>query len=293
MKFSVSLYSFFKSIRSGALTPMQCIAKAKELGFDAVEIVDFVNVDCTPEEMPQRAAEIRAEADKHGLAISSVAIGADFLNGSDGDTAKEVTRIKSYVDFTAALGASRMRHDVTSGFSPKDAACRGSYDSAIPLLVEPIRQVAEYAASQGVMTMTENHGFFSQDSDRVEKLYNAVNHPNFALLCDMGNFMCADEDPSLAVARVAPYTKYVHAKDFVWKSFYDADPGEGAFQTRAGNYLRGTIIGHGNVPVKQCLRTLKAAGYDDTIAIEFEGMEDPIDALRIGLANLKRYWEEV
>ena len=63
MKFSVSLYSFFKSIRSGALTPMQCIAKAKELGFDAVEIVDFVNVDCTPEEMPQRAAEIRAEAD--------------------------------------------------------------------------------------------------------------------------------------------------------------------------------------------------------------------------------------
>ena len=109
----------------------------------------------------------------------------------------------------------------------------------------------------------------------------------------MGNFMCADEDPSLAVARVAPYTKYVHAKDFVWKSFYDADPGEGAFQTRAGNYLRGTIIGHGNVPVKQCLRTLKAAGYDDTIAIEFEGMEDPIDALRIGLVNLKRYWEEV
>ncbi|MCH5353634.1 MAG: sugar phosphate isomerase/epimerase [Acutalibacter sp.] len=292
MKYSVSLYSFFSAIRKGTLTPMECIGKAKELGFDAIEIVDFVNANCPPEEMPQRAKEIREEADKYGLEISSVAIGADFLNGSGGDTAKEVERVKQYVDFTAALGAPRMRHDVTHGFSP-DSGKSSSYDSVIPALVPPIREVAEYAAQKGVMTMTENHGFFSQDSDRVEKLYNAVNHPNFALLCDMGNFMCADEDPALAVARVAPYVKYVHAKDFVWKSFYDADPGEGAFRTRAGNFLRGTIIGHGNVPVKQCLHVLKAAGYNDTVAIEFEGMEDPIDALRIGLANLKRYWEEV
>lgn len=291
MKFSVSIYSFFKVIRKGELTPMECIAKAKELGFDAIEVVDFVNVDCPPEEMPQRAKEIRAQADKYGLEISSVAIGADFLNGSDGDTAKEVERVKRYVDFTAALGAPRMRHDVTQGFL-KDSGKSGSYDSVIPALVAPIREVAEYAAAKGVMTMTENHGFFSQDSERVEKLYNEVNHPNFALLCDMGNFMCADEDPAMAVARVAPYVKYVHAKDFVWKSFYDADPGEGSFRTRAGNFLRGTIIGHGNVPVKQCLHTLKAAGYDDTIAIEFEGMEEPVEALRIGLANLKRYWDE-
>ena len=52
-------------------------------------------------------------------------------------------------------------------------------------------------------------------------------------------------------------------------------------------------MGHGNVPVKQCLHILKAAGYDGTIAIEFEGMEPAVDAMRIGLANLKRYWSEV
>lgn len=292
MKFSVSLYSFFSAIRKGAITPMECIAKAKELGFDAVETVDFVNFSCPPEEMLKMAEDIKAEADKCGLAVSSLAIGADFINGSSGDTVKEIERVKSYVDLAAAMGAPRMRHDVTQGY-PANSGKYRSYESLIPTLAKAIREVADYAASKGVMTMTENHGFFSQDSERVEKLYTAVDHPNFALLCDMGNFMCADEDPSLAVARVAPYTKYVHAKDFVWKSFYDANPGEGAFQTRAGNYLRGTIIGHGNVPVKQCLRTLKAAGYDDTIAIEFEGMEDPMDALRIGLANLKRYWSEV
>lgn len=294
MKFSVSIYSFFSAIRKGVITPLECIAKAKELGFEAVEAVDFVNFgDCkTQEERLQRAKEIKAEADKYGLEVSSLAIGADFINGSDGNREREIARVKEYVDVAAALGAPRMRHDITQGY-PKDSGKYCSYESLIPSLSEAVREVADYAAGKGVMTMTENHGFFSQDSDRVEKLYTAVNHPNFALLCDIGNFMCADENPALAVARVAPYAKYVHAKDFVWKSFYDANPGEGTFQTRAGNYLRGTVIGHGNVPVKQCLRTLKAAGYDGTIAIEFEGMEDPVDALRIGLANLKRYWAEV
>lgn len=292
MNYSVSLYSFFSAIKKGTLTVRDCIAKACELGFDAVEAVDFVNFNCSPEERLQCAHELREEADRQGIAFSSLAIGADLLNGSEGNVEAEIERIKSYVDLAAILGAPRMRHDITKGY-PLDSGKYQSYESLVPTLAGYVRQITEYAASKGVMTMTENHGFYSQDSQRVEKLYTAVDHPNFALLCDIGNFMCADEDPAAAVARVAPYAKYVHAKDFILKSFYAENPGEGSFQTRSGNYLRGTIIGQGNVPVKQCLRTLKAAGYDGTIAIEFEGMEDPIDAVRIGLANLKRYWDEV
>lgn len=290
MKFSVSLYSFYSALQKGELTLMECVAKAKELGFDAIEAVDFV-FNCTPEEMPEKARELKAEADKQGLAISSFAVGADLLNGINGSGGGkgEIERLKSMVDVAAILGVPRMRHDITSG--RKGSPC--SYAALVPELAEAVREITEYAANKGIMTMTENHGYFSQDSERVELLYNTVNHPNFALLCDIGNFMCADEDPALAVARVAPYVKYVHAKDFIWKSYKDANPGEGAIPTRAGNYLRGTIIGQGNVPVKQCLHILKSVGYDDTIAIEFEGMEPCVTAVRIGLANLKRYWNEV
>lgn len=289
MKFSVSLYSFFPALRAGELTLLDCVDKAKEMGFDAIEAVDFV-FGCTPEEMPDKARELKAKADQCGLPISSFAVGADLLNGLDGsgDTKAEIERVKGMVDIAVILGAPRMRHDITMGRKGDPR----SYASLAPELAEAVREITEYAAGKGVLTMTENHGFFSQDSERVELLYNTVNHPNFALLCDIGNFTCADEDPAKAVARVAPYVKYVHAKDFIIKSYNDNDPGEGAFQTRAGNYLRGTVIGHGNVPVKQCLHILKSAGYDDTIAIEFEGMEPPVTAIRIGLANLKKYWEE-
>lgn len=289
MKFSVSIYSFFSAIQQGKITPLECIEKARDLGFDAVEAVDFVNFDCPAEEMPERAKALREKAEQCGLEVSSFATNADFLNR---DRDEEIAKVKNYVDLAALMGAPRMRHDVTQGY-PKDSGKYQSYDSLLPTLAGAVREITEYAAGKGVLTMTENHGFFSQDSERVEKLYTAVNHPNFALLCDMGNFLCADENPALAVARVAPYVQYVHAKDFIVKPFYDADPGEGAFRTRAGNFLRGTIIGHGNVPVKQCLHILKAAGFDGTIAIEFEGVEEPETAVRIGLANLKRYWSEV
>ena len=289
MKFSVSLYSFYSAIQAEELTLLDCVDKAKEMGFDAIEAVDFV-FGCTPEEMPEKARELRAKADQCGLAVSSFAVGADLLNGLNGSGGgkAEIERVKGMVNIAGILGAPRMRHDITMGRkdSPK------SYAALVLQLADAVREIAEYAAGKGIMTMTENHGYFSQDSERVELLYNTVNHPNFALLCDIGNFTCADENPATAVARVAPYVKYVHAKDFIIKPYSDSNPGEGAFPTRAGNWLRGTVIGHGNVPVKQCLHILKKAGYDDTIAIEFEGMEPAVPAIRIGLANLKRYWEE-
>jgi sugar phosphate isomerase/epimerase len=105
----------------------------------------------------------------------------------------------------------------------------------------------------------------------------------------MGNFLCADEDPLLAVSRVAPYTVHVHAKDFHVKSGNEPSPGKGFFPSRAGHHLRGAIVGHGVVPVQQCLHVLKKAGYDGYVSIEFEGIEDSIMGITYGLENLKNY----
>ena len=137
--------------------------------------------------------------------------------------------------------------------------------------------------------MTENHGYFAQDSVRVEKIINAVANPNFGALVDIGNFMCADENPNMAVGVMAPYAKHVHAKDFHFKSGMEVNPGSGWFQTRAGNYIRGAIIGHGNANVAQSLGTLKHSGYDGFVSIEFEGMEDNLKGISVGLENLKRF----
>jgi sugar phosphate isomerase/epimerase len=190
------------------------------------------------------------------------------------------------------MGAPGMRHDATRGY-PVDFKGAKGFDNALPVLIAGCRAVTEFAESYGIKTMVENHGFFAQDSERVEKLMNGVNNPNFGALVDIGNFLCADENPSTSVGRMAPYALHVHAKDFHVKTGTASNPGAGWFRSRGGNYLRGAIIGHGDVPVVQCLQVLKNAGYDGVVSIEFEGIEEPIKGISIGLENLRRYINEV
>ncbi len=283
MKVSVSSYSFGKLLYSGEITQIDCIRKAKEIGFDAIEFVDILAPEGVTKE--EYAKALAKECKRLDMPISCFTFGADFLNGSGGDTHLEIERVKKMVDIAVILGADLVRHDATIGDGR-------SFDTILPILADACREVTIYAASKGVRTTVENHGFFCQDSDRIEKLYNAVSHVNFGLLTDMGNFLCADEPPETALGRLASYAFYAHAKDFHVKSAMMPSPGEGFFRSRSGNYLRGAIIGHGDVPILHCIRALKNAKYDGYISIEFEGMEENIQALAIGLHNLRNYIKE-
>ena len=285
MKFAVSCYSFSRLIGRGEVTDIECIKKAKELGFDGIELVDGTNFVIAEDKRLEHALKLKEAADEVGIELVSLCVGADLLKGEEA-----VEAVKKYVDIAAAIGIKKLRHDITGGLP---FGSYKSYSLLVPELSARVREITEYAESKGVMTMTENHGYFSQDSDRIEMLYNAVNHKNFGILCDLGNFMCADENSADAIARLAPYAIHVHAKDFLYKPFDSADPGAGYFRTRSGNYLRGTIVGHGVVPVKQCLYQLKKYGYDEVLVVEFEGLEEVYTAVKTGLDNLKRYWSEV
>ena len=287
MKVSVSSYSFMQSIWAGKMTQFDCVAKAREMGFDAIEFVDIDGGEDYALQV-ENAKKIRAEADRVGIPIVAYAISACLCWGSPEREAAEVERLKRQLDIAHILGARVMRHDAC-GWLEKTGRQR-SFDMMLPTVAENARQVAEYGASLGIMTCTENHGYISQDSDRMERLFNAVAHDNYGLLVDMGNFICVDEDPATAVSRVAPYAIHVHIKDMYVRD----EPG--AFirtPTRGGRYFGGAVVGEGDVPVKRCLRILKQAGYDDYVSLEYEGMEDCLSAIARGLQNVRQYLSEI
>ena len=172
------------------------------------------------------------------------------------------------------LGAKVMRHDAAWSL-PEGMNWR----EAIDLIKEPIREVASYAQEKGIKTCTENHGYVLQDSHRVEELILAVDHPNYGWLIDMGNFLCADEPALHALPIAAPYTAHVHAKDFLYRPVWIDNPGQGWFKSRNGSYLRGTIAGHGDVPIAWCVDLLKKNGYQGWVSYEFEGMEECLPAI--------------
>ena len=286
MKISVSSYSFHQYIKAGKLTQFECVAKAKEMGFDAIEFTDITGDSL--DEQKAMAKKIKEEADRVGIDINAYTIGANLYHESEEDCAKEVERLKGQLDVAKILGAKVMRHDVC--YTLGKTGNSRSFDLMLPTIADNARKVTEYGATLGIRTCTENHGFIAQDSDRVEKLFNTVNHDNYGLLVDIGNFLCVDEDPIHAVSRVAPYAVHAHVKDFIY--FDEAVEGR-TIMTRGANYIAGTVIGEGAVPVRQCLKILKRANYDGYVSVEYEGKEDCIAGIERGLANLKRFISEI
>ena len=183
MKIAVSSYSFQRLIREGQETQLSCIRLAKELGYEGIEFTELTPHDgSSPAEY---AKKIARECERYDLPVTNYTVGADFLTGSAGALDAEVERVKQQVDIAQALGTASMRHDATTGFDPATRKQQG-FMQALPRLAEGCRRITEYAAAKGIRTMIENHGFFCQDSARVEQLVNTVENPNFGLLLDMG-----------------------------------------------------------------------------------------------------------
>ena len=279
MKISVSSYSFAQYHRAGKLDYITTMEKAHEMGFEAIEYIDLPGG--SHEKECELAAKLRARADELGMDINAHTVSANLYQGSEEADKCEVERIKRKLDVAAILGAKVLRHDACWNI-PKTGNVR-SFDAMLPTIAKNAREITEYAATLGIKTCVENHGFLAQDSDRMERLFNAVNHENFGLLVDMGNFVFVDEDNPIAVSRVAPYAVHAHAKD-MYKSKTAI---EGYGQTRACNYFKGAVLGEGDVEVEKCVAILKKAGYDGYLSIEFEGSEDCIEGIAKGFAYLK------
>ncbi|WGU94334.1 sugar phosphate isomerase/epimerase family protein [Paenibacillus dendritiformis] len=287
MKLGVSIYSLHAALQDKRMTVLDVLDWMKAQGADHAEIVDM---DLDLANHPERVDAIRQKAAEIGLELSNYCIGANFAGLDDEAFAKEVARVKSHVDVAHRLRVKRMRHDVAWRSYPETDV--SYFEQDFPALVEACRQIADYAAGFGITTSVENHGFYIQASERVKRLVLAVDRENFRTTMDVGNFTCADENSLNAVRNNIGLASMVHLKDFYIRSA-DRNPGEGWFRSLHGNYLRGAIVGQGDLPMYDIIRAVKEAGYDGYVSIEFEGMEDCLRGTKIGIENARRIWSEV
>jgi len=274
MRIGVSSYSFGRKMGEGK-DLFWVVDKAAEMGFDGIEFTGLGGAD--PAGL---AGKIKDACGAAGLPIVSYTVGANLLDPAAVDGAK------AQLDISAVLGAPVMRHDAAS-MPKEEAADDAKFDEVLPVLADACRRITEYGASLGVKTCVENHGFFVQDSVRCEKLVQAVAHENFGWLVDIGNFLCADDDPAAATARLAPYAVHAHAKDFRITPAEKAGDAEG-LRSRGGTLLQGTAVGEGDVDVAACIAALSSAGYDGFLSIEYEGAGDCIEGIAAGVACLRK-----
>lgn len=287
MKIGLSSYSLSRLIKSGEMTVLDAVQWIGDYGADHVEIVP-VGFDLL--ENPGLIDQIRRKAEDNRLDISNYAVGANFIQDNEELFQQQVELLKKHVDVANQLGVKLMRHDVASRPIPQTSIAQ--FEKDLDIMIKGVREIADYAAQFGITTSVENHGFFVQASDRVQRLIHEVDRENFKTTLDIGNFLCVDENSLVAVKKNLPYASMVHLKDFYVRPAH-RNPGEGWFQSAGGNYLRGAIVGQGDIDMVEVIRAIKASGYNGYLSIEFEGLEDPRTGSKIGMDNAKRIWNEV
>lgn len=294
----LSSYSLVRLIDSGEMSILEAIEWIRDNGGQHVEIVPF-GFDLVGNERLIDA--IREKAEEVGIEISNYAILANLIPEGEEAYEEEITRIMREVDIANRLGVKMMRHDVSAFRRPLDVCTVSYFEKAFPRMVEACRRIADYAAQYGITTTVENHGFFVNGSDRVIRLIEAVNRPNFGLTLDVGNFLCVDEPSEVGVKKAVSYANMVHLKDFYVRKVSKM-PGMGGlfrcdtghwFKTYCGNLLRGSIIGQGDIDMWDVIGTIKEAGYDGYISVEFEGLEDCKVGSKVGMETGEKIWHEV
>ena len=288
MKTAISLYSYNKLYKTGNFNVFDAVEQTKKYGMDGVELCIFDEYIPEGKTKLQLSLELCEYARGIGLEVPMFTVGANLYCA---DPEGETKRLMENVDIAAECGIPMMRMDVAYAFMGNETS--KSPKKVIEFVAPYVRRIAEYGKAKGVKLCSENHGRLIQDSYRVEELITTVDHKNYGYLCDIGNFGGVDEDCATAVSRLLPYICFIHAKDALERDGMAYDPGRGFGRTRGGKYRRATVFGQGVVPVYQILKSLKAFGYEGYVSLEYEGMEETIEAMEIGAENLKRMLSDI
>jgi sugar phosphate isomerase/epimerase len=290
MKIGFSSYCFAEKTMSGAMTVPEVFDWVEASGADHMELAvvglteQSSELDWNLDDDPELVDTIAAAAAKSGVELSGMCIPASFLESDTGDVRGQIERAKHHLELADKLGIRFFRHDVTR-WGHKDKGI-DDVETSFPALVDASKEVAQHAAKYGITTSVENHGFFVNASERVRRLVYAVDEPNFRTTIDVGNFLCVDEDPLIAVRNNLPYASFVHFKDFYVRPSH-LDPGDGWLETGGGNFILGSIFGFGDMDTRGIAKAVVDSGYDGYISLEFEGLEDAFLGATRGLANIR------
>jgi sugar phosphate isomerase/epimerase len=127
--------------------------------------------------------------------------------------------------------------------------------------VEVVAQFADIAAQKGLTLIIEtraNDVFGSTDA--LMNLIKEVGRPNMGVILDVAHVYAGKEYLSLVIPKLGNLIKLVH--------FSDND----------GTMAYHRPLGQGNIDFPTIMRSLKHAGFDDTIVVDIVGVDDIVPA---------------
>ncbi len=255
-----------------------------DLGFSSVEILE-TTAPGHPNVIPDRATAktVRETLAEYGLTVACYSVGTMLYNNPDA-----VDSLKYQAELAAELGCPFLHHTLVTWLKrPENAP---TLDEVLEPVARAAAEVANSAAPLGVTCLYEDQGVYANGVDGFGKFYRAIKSlsSNVGVCGDMGNTLFADESSVPFFEAFADDIRHVHVKDYLVKTGGE-HPGMYWHATDGGNFVRDTMIGHGNVDIASCMNILKKVGYTGAYAFELEHPEPFEAGVKQGMAYLKRF----
>ena len=276
MIIAVSSCSFHAELTSGKLRLADVPFRVHDLGYRAVELQDMFLWPSppglvrrllgrkTPEynqyEYDRKALNsVRLNRLRSGTRLSCWTIDSDLTVGDPAARQKQKAYLAAAVETANFLGAPLIR--IILGGEPGD---RIAFDRALNLM----SSVLPVAIAMNVKLAIENHGGLSGDPAVLVELVQHFHSPHLGVCLDFGNFDGDPKDFGKSLGSLAVCAIHVHAKS---RAF-----GSNGEETK--------------IDYRLCLDTLKSAGYDGAISIEYEGEGDAASGIHRTRDLIERYW---
>jgi sugar phosphate isomerase/epimerase len=250
-----------------------------QLGCKSIALtLDVHHLDPLGGELERRADEIRSLLRELGLG-SVIETGARFILDP---WEKHSPTLLDRLDTSRSLRAWFLRKCIeTAALVEADAVSFWSGKAPDPepdeviftRLVAECRALCEYSATRGVRIAFEPEpGMFIDTMEKYERLFHAVNRPNFGLTLDIGHLQCMGEVP------MAPHIE--RWKDVLWNVHIED------MRTGVHDHLP---FGEGEIDFPPVFDALKRIGYTGGLHVELSRhSHDAIEVASRSLEFLKK-----
>lgn len=296
-RFGISIYGVSRKIRTGEMTPVSAFERICQMGAEVVELVPF---GFNLVETPELKKDFKEASRRLGVPIGNYSLNANFLMLTSEQYETEMARVKQHIDMVSDMEIPTIRVDSAAYRRPMTENTMEKFQEELPLIIRTYEALCDYAKPLGVSVLLENHGFHANGSERVRQILTGVRRDNFGHQLDVGNYTCVDDIPEIAVKKMISFARTIHMKDFYLRPAH-RDPGGASefncenswFRSVNGTFLRGSILAQGDIDIWDVMRTVKSAGYEGDIYLEYEGMEECEYGTQVSFSNMKRIYGEV
>jgi sugar phosphate isomerase/epimerase len=277
--------------RGRELTLPQMIARAREYGYDGIEI-DGKRPHGNPLDWPTaRCRDLRARADGEGITIYAVAANNDFSNPVPEVREAQICFVRELVRMTADLGASTLRvflawwgvtrhpqlatYDIAEGYWPIVHE-KFSTEEIWGWCREALVECARYAGDAGVTLALQNHRPLIDNHHDLLRMIGEVDSPHLKACLDAPLLRDRSTAAIAAAAQaVGPLQVLTH---FGGEFARQTDGSIRGFERNDG------VVGEDtNRYYRDFARSMNAIGYDGYIGYELCHQLPVVDGQTVGI----------